>query len=323
MTNVLHFISIFNLFLGFWFLFALPIGLYVSSALQLSSEIHNVFLLGTFCIYMSLVYPTCRLFLSVDSVFFKRKKLFFLGSLSFVVSACLQTFEMSSLNKQAVNADIAFQEMGKNFQEGKFEDSLKKNFTAKEYGKNAPILKKTSELLDFITQQEKILITALQEAEFETMLAHHNFDRRSIQNSLQKLTLLKQQVDENLRQRLEFFQKYAIEMKAIIIENFPHSNILIRTFTKDRDDDTALVKKIFAAKRAILRKTENILNYLLEIQGSYVYEDGLLTFDYDEDLLAYREHLMDYDELVMDEHNLLKTVDDNNKLSPSLDSPSS
>ncbi len=308
MINILHVLSVVNIFLALGLLFVFPLGLHLSSAIPISSEIRWVFTLSMFCAYMSLVYPACKLFFRMDSDFLKRKKVIFYASLFLLVSSYVQTIELTSTKTQNINSEIAFKDLEKKLLEGGSEELVHRNFTSKEYGQNAPFLKSFSDLVDFTNQQDKILEAAYQESKFETMLTPSNLDRRNLKHSLKNLVALKQQVDENLKRRLEYRQQYLAEISSILKTSFSQSKNSVEIYMNKEKASTNLLKELFRIKQKIIHQLESLLSFLLEIRDSFVFENDMLVFDYDEQLQEYRERFTDLEKLATEENSIFLKI---------------
>lgn len=256
------------------------------------------------------------LFLLSTRVFNKKGFLFIFSIIYLLVSfsstgAALSEISLkeNKLNKAAADKLISMLNDAANQKEINEE-----NFDKSVYGHATPFLSLTNDYFFKFQKHSNDMSKDIDSLELDKILSANALD------SPEKINNSKKKIDDCIK----IFDKHETEYNDLIV-NFSTSASklelpqsfkkgLLEGFKKSQNETRDKISNLFKVERDIMVSTNNIMDFMLSIQGKYIVQNDKILFKTDADLNKYKEYIKELKTLAQKETDIRTNMYDSLKL---------
>lgn len=138
--------------------------------------------------------------------------------------------------------------------------------------------------------------------------------------STEKINDTKEKIDNSIK----IYDKYEAEYNNLIT-NFKTSFLalelpksfkdgFIQSFNKSQDKNNNKINNFFKVERDSYTKLNNIMDFLLSIQGAYTVKDNKIIFETTDNMNKYNGYIEDIKKLANEEYDITNSINDSLKL---------
>ncbi|NRT86365.1 DUF3053 family protein [Clostridium beijerinckii] len=270
---------------------------------------------ATTTIVISLV-VIAALFLLSTRVFDKKGLLlifsiiYLLGSFSSTGAAIVQnSLKESKLNKAAKDKFISMYNTAVNEKE-----ISEENFDKSVYGHMTPFLSLTNDYFIKFQKHANDISKDIDSLELDkTLSASALGSTEEINNSKKKIADCRKIFDKHETEYNDLIVNFTTSASTLELPKSFKSDML-EGFKKSQNETREKITDFLKVERDILTNIDNILDFMLSVQGKYVVKNDKILFETEADLNKYNEYIKELQTLAQKETDLKKNIYDSQKL---------
>jgi hypothetical protein len=248
---------------------------------------------------------------------FKKKELLLIFSIIYLLGSFLatgaaiveNTLKENKLNKAAMNKFISMCNNAVNEKEINEE-----NFDKTVYGHMTPLLSLTNGYFVKFQKHSNDTSKAIDSLELDNILSASALgSTEEMNNSKKKLADCRKILDEHETQYNDLIANFATSTSALELPKSFKSGML-EGFKKSQNETREKVSDYLKVERDILTKIDNILDFMLSIQGKYVVKNDKILFETQSDLNKYNGYIKELETLTQKETDLKRSMYNSLKL---------
>lgn len=318
MKNFLYVISVFFILLSIIVLYAGAFGYYTSPGVRVSYEIAKA--MGSSIAYMLVFYPIWKWVFAKLFAEPKKGSAFLCYCILIFLCSSYQSVNLYRKSNQLNKSAKIMEDMAKISLTGDVSIlSQDKKYSMEEYGEMGPFLTLMRDALDFSSQEIQKLSSAADQADIDNILQLHrlcNFDR--IREALPALQVLRSEIDASEVRRTQRMKEMDSEIELIVKQQREKESI-IQSYHQGKYKNLIMMKEYYRIQRDFVSELQELIRFLLSVQGLYWEENETLVFVEDEHVECFNTHILRMVELAEEEtRNFNEIFDQNQSLVNSL-----